>query len=75
MTITGAGEDAAARKLDERDKGVASKNCTLFINCINEINNTQAENGKDIGIVMSMYNLMKYSDNYAKTFGILLQHY
>ena len=75
MTITGAGEDAAARQLDGRDKGVAFKNCAPFINCINEINNTQVDNGKDTGIVMSMYNLIKYSNNYAKTFGILQQHY
>ena len=38
ITITGAGDDAAARQADERDKGVAFKNCTPFINCISEIN-------------------------------------
>ena len=40
ITITGAGADAAARQADERDKGVAFKNCAPFINCISEINNT-----------------------------------
>ena len=30
-TITGGGDDAAAREADERDKGVAFKNCGLFI--------------------------------------------
>ena len=66
ITINGRGADAAARQADERDKGVAFKNCALFINCISEINNTQIDNGKDIDIVMPMYNLRKYSDNYAK---------
>ena len=40
ITITGVGDDAAARQADERDKGVAFKNCALFTNCIYEINNT-----------------------------------
>ena len=31
-TITGAGDNAAARHADERDKGVAFKNCAPFIN-------------------------------------------
>ena len=37
ITITGAGADAAARQADERDKGVAFKNCDLFTNCISKI--------------------------------------
>ena len=41
QTITGAGDDAAARETDERDKGVASKDWAPFTNCISEINNTQ----------------------------------
>ena len=67
VTITGAGADAAARQADERDEGVAFKNCVPFTNCISEINNTQVDNAKDIDIVMPMYNLIEYSDNYAKT--------
>ena len=75
ITITGAGADAAARQADERDKGVAFKNCAPFTNCISEINNTQADNAKDIDIVMPMYNLIEYSDNYAKTTGSLWQYF
>ena len=67
ITINGAGADAAARQADERDKGVAFKNCAAFTNCIREINNTQVDNPKDIIIVMPMYNLIEYSGNYAKT--------
>ena len=65
--ITGTGADAAARQADERDKGVAFKNCAPFTNCISQINNTQVDNAKDIDIVMPMYNLIEYSDNYAKS--------
>ena len=67
--------DAAARRADEREKGVAFKNCALFTNCISEINNTQVDNAKDIDIVMPMYNLIEYSDNYAKTTGSLWQNF
>ena len=75
ITITRRGDDAAARQADERDKGVAFKNCAPFNNCISEINNTQVDNAKDIDIVMSMYNLIEYSDNYAKTSGSLWQYF
>ena len=75
ITITGAGADAAARQDDERDKGVAFKNCAPFTNCISEINNTQIGNAKDIDIVMPMYNLIEYSDNYAKPSGSLWQYF
>ena len=66
IAIAGAGADAAARQTDERDKGVAFKNSAPFTNCISEINNTEIDNCKDIDIVMSMYNLIEYSDNYVK---------
>ena len=75
ITIAGAGDDAAARQADGRDKDVIFKNCAPFINCISEINNTQVDNTKDIDIVMPMYNLIEYSDNYAKTSGSLWQYY
>ena len=64
ITITGAGADAAARQADKRDKGVILKNFAPFINCKTEINNTEIDNGKDIDIVMPMYNLIEYSDDY-----------
>ena len=75
IPITGAGADAAARQADERDKGVAFKNCALFTNSISEINTTQIDNANDIDIVMPMYNLIEYSDNYAKTSGSLWQYF
>ena len=65
ITITGARADAAARQADERDKGVAFKTCAPFTNCISKINNTLVDNTKFIDIVMPMYNLIEYSDNYT----------
>ena len=75
ITITGAEADAAARQADERDKEAVFKNCAPFTNCISKINNTQVDNAKDIDIVMPMYNLIEYSDNYAKTLGSLWKYY
>ena len=34
----------------------------------------EIDNAKDIDIVMPMYNLIEYSDNYAKTTGSLWQY-
>ena len=75
ITIAGAGNDAAARQADERNKGLVFKNCAPVINYISEINNTQIDNAKDIDIVLPMYNLIEYSDNYAKTTGSLWQYF
>ena len=75
ITITGEGDDTAAKQADERDKGVAFKNCAPFTNCISEINSIQVDDAKDIDIVMPMYNLIEYSDNYARTSGSLWQYY
>ena len=75
ITITGAGDGAAVRLEDERNKGVTFKNCAPFTKCIRRINNTDIDNAHDIDIVMPMYNLLEYSDNYSKTSGRLWQYY
>ena len=66
-----AAQGTAANNTDEK---VIFKNCAPFTNCISEINNTQIDNAKDIDIVTPMYNLIEYSDNYAKTTGSLWQY-
>ena len=75
ITITGAGNDDATKQADERGKGVTFKNCAPFTKCISRINNTDIDNAQDIDIVMPMYNLIEYSDNYSKTSGNLWQYY
>ena len=71
ITITGAGNDAAAKRLDERNKGIIFKNCVPFTKCISRINNIDIDNAQGIDIVMSMYDLTEYSNNYSKTSGSL----
>ena len=45
-----------------------------FKDCISRINNTQVYDAHDIDLVMPMFNLIEYSDNYSKTSGILWQY-
>ena len=56
-------------------KGVIFKNCKPFFSCKSEINYTQVHNAKDLHVVMPMYDLIEYSDNYLKTSGSLWQYY
>ena len=67
---TAAGGAAA----NNTNKKVIFKNCAPFTNCISKINNTQIDNAEYIDIVMPMYNLIEYSDNYSKTSGSLWQY-
>ena len=66
-----AAVDADANNTNQK---VIFKNCAPFTDCISKINNTQVDNAKDIDIVMPMYNLIEYSDNYSKTSGSLWQY-
>ena len=75
ITITGPGDDEAAKQLDERNKGVIFKNCAPFTKCISRINDTDIDTAQDIDIVMPMYNLIEYSNNYPKTSGSLWHNY
>ena len=75
IITTGAGTDGAAKRFNERNKRVTFENCAPFADCISEINNTQIDNTKYIDVVMPVYNLMEYSDNYSKTSGSLRQYY
>ena len=66
-----AGADTNANNANTK---VIFKNCAAIINYKSEINNTQVDNAKDTDIVMLMYNLIEYSDNYSKTSGGLWEY-
>ena len=66
ITIAGGEDNGAGKRADKREKGVIFKNCAPFTDCISEINNTQIDNANDIDVVMPMYNVIEYSDNYSK---------
>ena len=66
-----AAEGAAA---NNAVKKVIFKSCAPFTNCISKISYTQIDNAEYIDIVMSMYNLIEYNDNYSKTSETLSQY-
>ena len=63
--VTATGGDANTR--------VVFKNCAPFMKCIPHINNEHVDNADNLGIIMRMYNLTEYSDNYSDTSGCLWQ--
>ena len=52
---------------------VAFENCAPFRTCDVTINVEHTEKAEDLDIVMSMYNLLEYSDNYENSTGSLYQ--
>ena len=61
----------AGTAANNTNKKVIIKNCAPFTSCMSKINNKDIDNAEYINIVMSMYNLIEYSDNYSKTSGSL----
>ena len=57
---------------DANDR-VAFKYCAPFTKCITHINDELVDNVDDLDIIMPMYNLIEYSDNYSDTSGSLWQ--
>ena len=72
ITVNNIAADGAVA--NNTNKKVIFKNCALFTSCISKINNTQIDNAECIDIVMPMYNLIEYSDNYSKTSRRLWQY-
>ena len=68
-------ENTGTTAVPNNRKNIIIKTCAAFTECINEISNTQIDNAKDIDIVIPMYNLIEYSDNYSKTSVTLWQFY
>ena len=52
---------------------VALKNCAPFTKCITHINDEHVDGASNLDIIMSMYNLIEYGDNYSDTSGSLWQ--
>ena len=52
---------------------VAFKNCAPFTKCVTHISDEHVDNANNLDILMPMYNLTEYSDNYSNTSGSLWQ--
>ena len=72
-TITVNNTAAADANANNTNKKVIFKNCAPFTKYVSKVNNTNVDDAKDIDIVIPMYNLIEYSDNYSKTSGSLWQ--
>ena len=55
------------------DTNVGFKNCAPFTRCVTHINDEHVETAENLDIIMPMYNLLEYSDNYADSSGSLYQ--
>ena len=47
------------------DTSVAFKNFAPFTICVTHINDEHVETAENLDIIMAMYNLIEYSDNYS----------
>ena len=72
ITVNNTAADSAAA--NNTNKKVIFKNCAPFTDCISKIKNRNIDNAKYIDIVMPMYNLIEYIDNYLKPSGSLWQY-
>ena len=61
--IAAVGGDANTR--------IAFKNCAPFRKCVTHINDEHAETAENLDIIVPMYHLLEYSDNYADSSGSL----
>ena len=55
----------------DQNTDIAFKNCTVFTRCTTHLNDEHIETAENLDIVMNMYNLIEYSDNYSETSGSL----
>ena len=55
------------------DTKVTFKNCAPFTRYVTCINDEHIDTAENLDIIMLMYNLIEYSDNYSETSGSLWQ--
>ena len=72
ITVTAAGANNGANNIREkRNRPLILKNNAPFVSCITRINGELIVDTNDLDIVIPMYNLLEYSQNYRKTIGSL----
>ena len=72
ITVNNTAADGAAA--NNTNNKIIFKSCAPFTDFITKINNTEIDHAGYIDIVMLMYNLIEYSDNYSKTYGNLWEY-
>ena len=74
ITVNGI-VNGAENEINRRNRPLILKNNAPFVSCIIKINNELIEDAEDLDVVMPMYNLLEYSQNYRKTIGSLYNYY
>ena len=75
IKITGVGADDAGKRLDKSNKEIVSKNNAPVIDWLSEESKEIPNKSKDLYVVIPMYNLIGYSNNYSKISGRLWKYY
>ena len=70
-TITVENNAVQAAAANNTNKKVIFNHYDPFLNFMRRINNGQVDDAHDTDVVMPMYNLIKFSDNYLKISRIL----
>ena len=70
ITVVRAGANKVVRVKYTENKQATFKNCALFTDLIIETNSTQLVKGKYLDVMILIYNLIEFSNNYSKTFDI-----
>ena len=76
ITVTAPGANNGANNIkNKRNRSLILKNNGPFVTCITRIKGELIQDADDLDIVMSMYNILEYSQNYRKTIGSLYNYY
>ena len=71
IILAGEGLSKPSKVAEKNIEQVLFKNCVPFTDSICKVNNMQANNAKDLDVIIPMYNLLEYSDSYTETSAIL----
>ena len=75
FVVKGAITVEGANDANRRHKKLTFRNNAPFRSCMSRINNTFTDNAEDLDIVMPIYNLLEYSNNYSMKSGSLRYYY
>ena len=67
--------NGAENEINRRNRPLILKNNSPFVSCITRINGELIEDADDLDVVMPMYNLLEYSENFRKSIGSLYNYY
>ena len=74
ILVDGTIRAEAANAANAAATRLALKNCVPFTKCNLEINDEHVDTAENLDIIMPMYNLIEYSDNYQDSSATLYQY-